>query len=172
MKTTLFILSGESFSGKSVLSKEIVKHYHAEIIGRDVVYRAIKDKLALEKTPEEDDRALWNNMWPIVVQGAKNLLLSGKSVVIDDTCLQLQKRNDLRSVTNITGAQVVLIYLDIPATILKDRKQKNKINKERHDVPSVWIEDGAKYFDRPTELENPIIYTFGQELKELFTQID
>lgn len=154
----LYILCGEAFSGKSTLSKKIAEHFDTKIVGRDEIYFATEKILALENTPDEDDDSLWKNMWPLVLQGVKNQLLLGNSVVVDDNCLYLKERNELRSIAKETGVQSTLIFLDIPTEVLKERKEQNKISKTRHDVPSAWMTEDSELFERPTETENPIVY--------------
>lgn len=154
----LYILCGEAFSGKSTLSKKIAAHFDAHIVGRDEVYFAAEKILALESTPDEDDDSLWKNMWLLVLQGVKNQLLLGNSVVIDDNCLYIKERDALRTIAREAGVESVLIFLDIPMEVLKERKEQNKISKTRHDVPSAWFAEDSELFERPTEAENPIIY--------------
>ena len=115
--------------------------------------------LALENTPDEDDASLWKNMWPLILQGVKNHLLLGNSVVIDDNCLYLKQRAELRTVAEESGVKSALIFLDISAQVLKERKEKNKISKTRHDVPSEWLAEDSELFERPSFEENPFIYT-------------
>jgi predicted kinase len=155
----LFILCGEAFSGKSTLAKKIAEYHECNIVGRDQIYFATEKILALETTPEEDDDSLWNNLWPIVLQGTKNHLLLGNSVVIDDNCLYVKQRDELRAIAKELGVKSILIYLDIPKELLKERKRENKISKTRHDVPSAWMDEDSQFFERPMESENPIIYT-------------
>ncbi|MFA7208969.1 MAG: ATP-binding protein [Parcubacteria group bacterium] len=158
-KQRLIILCGEAFSGKTTLSKKLSESFGAEIVGRDRIYFAIEKILALESTPDDDDDSLWNNLWPIAVQGAKNQLLIGNSVVFDDNCLLFRQREDLRAVAKDMGVDFSLVYLDIPVEVLKERKARNKITRDRHDVPSGWLTEDAINFERPTKAENPIIYT-------------
>lgn len=138
--------------------KKIAEHFDAKIVGRDEIYFAMEKILALENTPDEDDDSLWKNMWPLVLQGVKNQLLLGNSVVIDDNCLYLKQRNELRSIAKETGVQSTLIFLDIPTEVLKERKEQNKILKARHDVPSAWLAEDSELFEKPRKVENPIIY--------------
>jgi predicted kinase len=97
-------------------------------------------------------------MWPLVLQGVKNQLLLGNSVVIDDNCLYVKERDELRTVAKEVGVESILVFLDIPMEILKERKEQNKISKTRHDVPSAWFAEDSLFFERPTKVENPIIY--------------
>lgn len=172
MKTqTLFILCGEAFSGKSTLAKDIAPYYGARIVGRDEVYFATEKILALENTPEDDDDFLWKSLWPLILQGTKNQLLLGNSVVIDDNCFYLKQRDELRSIAKELGVNGVLIYLNIPKEILQKRKEENKIQKNRHDVPSSWMEEDSNLFERPTELEKPIIYNSYIPFDELVRKV-
>lgn len=170
-KQHLFILCGEAFSGKTTLAKEIAKKYEAKIIGRDVIYFSIADTLALEDTPEKDDGSLWNNLWPIVVQGVKNWLLLGESVVVDDNCLYSNQREDLYRVAKETGVEYTLVYLNVPMDILRERKEQNKINKTRHDVPSGWMEEDSDTFERPSSAENPLVFTEKETIDDLLKKI-
>jgi predicted kinase len=171
-KQYLFILCGEAFSGKTTFSQKLSELTGAKIIGRDKIYFVLDDVLALEETPDEEDSLLWNSLWPIAVQGAKNQLLLGNSVVFDDNCLLLRQRGELRSVAKNAGVQCILIYFNLSVETLRKRKEENKINKNRHDVPSGWLENDAQKFEHPTEIENPIIYTEKDSFDELIKKID
>ena len=168
----LFILCGEAFSGKSTLSEKLSQHYNAKIIGRDEIYFAIEKILALEDTPEKDDDSLWKSMWPLVLQGVKNQLLLGNSVVIDDNCFYKNHRDQLHAIAREANIKSVLIYMDIPTEILKERKEQNKISKTRHDVPSEWMVEDSSKFERPIEDENPIVYTQESTFDELSRKIN
>ena len=163
----LFILCGEAFAGKTTLSKRIADLFGAKIVGRDEIYFATEKILALENTPEEDDDMLWKNLWPLVIQGTRNHLSLGNSVVIDDNCLYLKQRDELRSVADQSGDKSMLIYLSTPTNILKERKAENKNSKSRHDVPSEWMDEDSNLFERPTELEKPVIYTPDMSFEDL-----
>ncbi|MDP1834156.1 MAG: ATP-binding protein [Candidatus Moranbacteria bacterium] len=170
-KQRLIILCGEAFSGKTTLSKKLFESFGAEIVGRDRIYFTIEKILALESTPDEDDDSLWNNLWPVAVQGAKNQMLIGNSVVFDDNCLLFRQREDLRAVAKDIGVDFSLVYLDIPVEVLRERKARNKITRDRHDVPSGWLTEDAINFERPTEAENPIIYTENFPFDRLLDKI-
>ena len=123
-KQTLFILCGEAFSGKSTLAKKIAEHYNAKIVGRDAAYFALEEIFALDGTPDEEDREMWDNLWPIAIQGAYNQLLLRNSVVFDDTSFRYSQRDDLRLLAEKNKAKIILIYLKIPAGVLKERRKK------------------------------------------------
>lgn len=158
-------------SGKSTLSKKIAEYFDGKIIGRDEIYFATDKLLELEHTPDEDDHSLWNNMWPLVLQGTKNHLLLGNSVVIDDNCLYLKQRDELRAVAKEAGVQSILIFLDIPTEVLKQRKEENKISKARHDVPSKWLAEDSDLFERPAEAENPIVYKAEMSFEDFVSNL-
>src|SRR3989338_3285890 len=162
----MFILCGEAFSGKSTLAKQLSQHYVARIVGIDEVYFATESILALENTPDEDDSSLWKNLWTVVFQGIKNHLLLGNSVIVDDNCFRLSRRDELRSLAKEMDVKTALVYIDTPMEVLKERNEKNKVSKERHDVPSAWMEEDSNKFERPTESENPIVLKNGLSTEE------
>jgi predicted kinase len=167
----LFILCGEAFSGKSTMAKKITEVYGTKIIGRDEIYFSIEKLLALENTPDGDDDNLWKNLWPMVLQGTKNQLLLGNSVVVDDNCLYLKQREELRSIAKEIGAKSILIYLNIPTEVLRERKIENEISEIRHDVPLAWLEEDSQNFERPTEGEEPINYRPSDTLEDFIKQL-
>jgi predicted kinase len=165
-EVTLFILCGEAFAGKSTMSKGLAEHHNARIIGRDTVYFSLKEMLALDETPEEVDEELWEHLWPIAIQGTKNQLMLGNSVVFDDNCLYKKQRDELRLLAERLGMKSVLIYLNLPTEVLRKRKEENKLNPTRHDVPSAWLDDDNKIFERPVGDEQPLVYTGDSEMDE------
>jgi len=172
-KPILYIVCGKAFSGKSTLSKMINERFGAEIVGRDKIYFAIEKMLELENSPEDDNDKLWGkDLWPIAVQGVKNHLLLGHSVVFDDVCLRRQQRDELREVARLANSEVKLIYLNIAENILKERKERNKITKERHDVSSVWLADDDKVFETPGADEKPLTYTETTNQDELIKSLE
>lgn len=169
----LFVLCGEAFSGKSTLSKKISELYGAKIIGRDEIYFSLDKLLALEETPENDEENLWKNiLWPVAMQGVKNQLLLGHSVVFDDNCLFQQQRKQLYDIAYKMGIKHMLIYFDISAETIMNRKEQNKITMDRHDVPSSWIEEDSKQFERPNIEETPIVYKETDKIEDLIIAID
>ncbi|HTH93262.1 MAG TPA: AAA family ATPase [Candidatus Paceibacterota bacterium] len=165
-ETTLFILCGEAFAGKSTMSKKLAEKYNLKIVGRDAVYFSLKETLALDETPEEDDEELWSHLWPVAVQGAKNQLFLGNSVVFDDNCLYKKQREELYVLAEKLNAKKILIYLDIPTETLRQRKEENKKNPTRHDVPSAWLDEDHEIFERPTQDEQPLVFDGQTEIEE------
>ena len=100
------------------------------------------------------------------MQGSKNQLLLGNSVVIDDNCLYLRQRDELRLIAKGMGAEAILIYLDTPRELIKKRKEENKLAKTRHDVPSAWLEEDSQLFERPTQIEKYLSYKPGMVIEE------
>jgi len=107
-----------------------------------------------------------------VTQGVKNHLMSGNSVVVDDNCLRSNHRKDLRSAADMIGVKSILIYLDLSFDVLKKRKENNKILKTRHDVPSAWMVEDSLVFERPTEEENPVLYTENISSAKFFESLE
>jgi predicted kinase len=168
----LIILCGEAFSGKSTLSKKLAKHYKAKLFGRDEIYFSLENLLALEETPEDEDDFLWKGMWPLVIQGVRNHLSLGNSVVIDDNCFLFKQREEIRNIAREKNIKNILIYLDTPKEALFKRKEENKISKQRHDVPSSWMAEDAYIFERPTKDEPHIVFKPEDSLENLIEKIE
>ena len=61
-------------------------------------------------------------------------------------------------------------YCSIQCSINAPEVQ-NKINKTRHDVPSSWMEEDSKTFERPNSLENPLVFTEKETINDLLKKI-
>ncbi len=167
----LFMLCGEAFSGKSSLSQKLSEAFNAHVVGRDMIYFSLKDSLALDSTPDEDDAELWNHFWSVAVQGISIHLSLGHSVVVDDNLLFRRQREELCKLGQKMESAVVLIYLNIPRPVLLSRKAQNQVTKERHDVPSAWLIEDANEFERPGEDENPIVVTEEMSWEEISERV-
>ena len=167
----LYIICGLPFSGKSYISKELQRELGGRIVGRDAIYFDIGGEFMLEETPEEDDDFLWDALWPVAVQSAKNILLTGENVIFDDVCLQRARRDELREMAEKLGVESRLIFLDIPLEVTKERKFANKESKTRHDVPSAWLEADYIEFEPPEKDESPVIKKPEASLEEVLEKI-
>lgn len=172
MKNTLIILCGEAFSGKTFLARKLATTFGARIGGRDAVWQAIKAVCALDEMSDEVDDTLWSGLWTIAVVGARNNLGAGRSLIFDDNCFFLRQRDELRTVADKVGARSVLIYVDASAELIKQRKEENKVTKERHDIDSGWLAEDRKTFERPSATEDFIRYSPETNYEDLVNQIE
>lgn len=147
-------MCGVGFSGKSTLAKKIVEYTGAILISQDETF--FKNEKELNLDPDSDID--WKKILNICRDNIRTSLKNGDSVVFDDTSHKLRLREKLRVIANECGAETRVIFLDTPMEIQKERQEKNKITKERHDVKDEYLNLAIAELEVPTEDEHVFIY--------------
>lgn len=156
----LYILTGLPYSGKTTLSRELVKRFGFSRVSMDDVIR--KKGYEIEEMTQED----WNTVYSEGYDRLNNLLAEGKTVVLDLGNLKRSERNTARKIANSLGTKYKLIYLNIPVKVIKERWSRNENTKERGQLESVTLERAIKMFEEPTEEENYTVYNQDMDLEE------
>lgn len=129
MNNTLYILCGLAFSGKSTLAKKIAKSTGSKIITFDKLW-VEKDK---EKPVPKGDEG-WKFIRKVGQDEIAKALEEGNSVVYDDTNVRFEHREELREVAKKFGARTVVVYLNTPIELIRQREATNKVTGQRHKV--------------------------------------
>jgi predicted kinase len=165
--STLYIMCGVGFSGKSTLAKKIAEYIDAVLIGQDTMFFENKEKLNLNL----DD----NDQWKILLDMCKEKILEnlkqGKSVVFDNTNTRFEHREELRQLAKLTNAKTKVIFLDTPIEVQKERQLKNKETGERHDVKQEYLDQAIEELEIPTENENVLVFKPNTNLKSFFSSL-
>jgi predicted kinase len=150
----LYIVCGVAFSGKSTLSKKIAEYKHATLVSQDSLWFEKKKELNLDPDSDQD----WDMVLRLSKEVVRDTLVKGDSVVFDDISLKYSDRESLRNIAKECGAEVVLVYLDTPRNVQKERQIKNLETKERHDVPEELIHWGLEELELPKESEEAFVF--------------
>lgn len=156
----MYILSGMSFAGKSVLARAISYAKQVEIVDPDAVAHA----KGLGLHGEFLSATVWRAIHHDAEDQAKRLLCSGKSVVYDTTAFNKQQRDALREIAKACGATPVIIIVSITREEAFKRWQANTISKQRALVHSEDFQMCADEFTFPTHDEEYLIYRAGENM--------
>lgn len=149
---TLVLMCGVPGSGKSTYAKKIAKEEHIKICSSD----DIREKLFGDAANQSNN----NLVFAILVKHVKKELKMGNSVIIDCTNVQVSGRKYFLKKFNGLYKSAVVIYVDTPIALCKERNQKRDrivpndiIDKYYRKLIPPCKEEGFTYVEVITERE-------------------
>lgn len=152
--TTLYIMVGLPFSGKSTFALKLAKYTNSELISYDSVWSEEKNNLEpnIEKVEE------WKYISNATHTKIDRYLKDGKSVVYDNMNLQKEHRDRLRTIAQSYSAHVVVIYMNVSIAEIKDRQKENANSQLRHAVSDENFNNALSQLQIPTTDENVKVF--------------
>lgn len=160
-KQTLYIMCGLAFSGKSTLARKISKHTWSKIIAFDKLW-VEKDK---EHPVSKGDEG-WKFIRKVGQDEVAKALQEGHSVVYDDNNVRFEHREELREVARKFGARAVVVYLNTPMELIREREVANRATGERHEVEPENFQTVLEQLQIPKDQENVLEFKPGMNLDE------
>jgi predicted kinase len=160
-KSTLYIMCGLPFSGKTTLARTLANHCGFVHLDLDAIARG-KNLFPEEGISDEQ----WSQVFREVHRQVADLLSSGKSVVFDAVNYDLAGRDRLRMIAQQSNSLVYVIYINLPMQEIEKRRQTNQANHERPHVRDVDLVELATDFEIPTTEENLLVYEGTQSILE------
>ncbi|MBI2442304.1 MAG: ATP-binding protein [Candidatus Levybacteria bacterium] len=153
---TFYIFCGLPFAGKTVLTKKLIdKLGFVPVNIDDIKFARGFEGVSDDDVSDED----WQKIYQKSCDISHKCLNEGKSVLYDSSNLTRAIRDDIRKNMAKCNFSIKVLWLDIPFDIVKERYQKNKIKKERFDIPNNIFQEAIDTYEPPTEDENMILYT-------------
>ena len=140
MPPCLYLFTGISFAGKSLLARQMAARLGVPRVDPDEV----SHRLGLGLAGEFLSDAQWAEIHAIAEQEACAHLRAGRSVVYDTTAFTRQQRDALRELARGCGATTRLIFIDTPRDLAYQRWLANEQTRER---PRVHPDDFAMVAD-------------------------
>ncbi len=154
----LVVMCGLSGSGKSTEAKEIAKKLNATIISSDIVRKRLagldpKTKVLDEYRAGLYSAAMTQKTYDAMLSQARDLLMRGKSVILDAT---FQRRDERRAAIRLareTGAQFACVLTEASESATRNRLGA-RLAKGRDPSDARWeiYVRQKRRFQRPTEL--------------------
>lgn len=164
--STLFIMSGLPFSGKSTLSKKISQSLGIKRISFDEVW------VDIPVIPGNDDIEKWRYISQkcddLVVDELKN----NRSVIYDNLGDRPNNRDKMRQLAINNNADFKIIYINISKEKVINRRQENLKLQSRAQVSDENFNNALNSFEIPTPSENPIIYNSNQNIEEWIIKLN
>lgn len=145
---------GIAFSGKSTLAKKIARDKNAVLVSQDQVWFEKLKELDLDIESNVD----WNEILKITNQKVRDELANGNSVVIDNANLRHIYRQQLVDMAREYDAKSIIIFLDTPLEVQKERQLKNLVTNERHNVKQELIDEANAILEPPETSETVFVF--------------
>lgn len=151
-------MTGLPYSGKTTLTKELVKSFGFSVVSMDDI---MEERHLDSATMVQDD---WNAVYSEAYEKLKKLLKEGKTVVIDCGNLPVHERETPRKIAESLGVTAKLIYVNTSKEEILRRWKENQTTKERGHLEETGLNFAFDLFEEPTEIEHPIIYNQSMDL--------
>src|SRR5438270_7956448 len=114
----LYILCGYPFAGKSTLAKALINKYGFIRVAIDNINSELGVGKDFDKeiTPEE-----WQRTYDVYHDRIANNLKAGKSVIADTVAHTRESRDGLRKIAQESNAETVILYVNTPLEVVKER---------------------------------------------------
>ena len=160
--STLIVICGLSFSGKSTLAKAITRKVGYEEIDVDEVGAGLyKLDINDEKLKDLD----WDRVYDETDKLIETRLKSGVTVVDASRNFTRQERERAQQVAKRSDAHLVTIYVDTPQEIARQRRLSNKTSPSRRDITDEQFDEILQVMQPPTEEERPLVFHHGDEIE-------
>ena len=151
--STLYILCGLPFSGKTTLASALADNCGFVHLDLDALARA---KSLSPEAGINDEQ--WGRIFTEVYQQVAALLASGKSVLVDAVNYDRAGRDRFRTIAQESGSPVYVIYINIKIQEIEQRRQANQATPQRPPVRDKDFVELAAEFEIPTNEENLLMY--------------
>ena len=151
----LIIVCGLSFAGKSTLADAICAEFGYVQVDVD------QTKLELHG-PGIDDEDLSPDEWRRIYTETDNKiaihLRNGDSVVDGSRNFRQQERKHARAIADRAGAATVLVFVDAPEALVRQRWLRNRDKRTRRDISDTGFERIISAMEPPTADETPLVF--------------
>jgi predicted kinase len=165
---TLIAMCGLPFSGKSVLARSLSHELGIRLLSYDFdIYLPHRHLVP----PGSSVAAGYDFVQDMARRQIGALLAAGESLVYDDLLLGRDDRRKLAAVTRQHRADLVLVYLDTPSSVIDERQTENARTRTRHSVPEGEMRLDASLLEPPDAAEQAISVQPGNDLTDVLTRI-
>ena len=162
----LYILCGLPFAGKSTLARELVSFRNFALLDMDAING--ERGLGLDGQPISPDD--WDITYAEFYSRIDRLLATGQRVIADAANFIRTQRDQLRAIAQKYHAQSTVIYVNLPAAVVRERWQRNRQSGQRYDVRDDDFAHVVDHFQPPTDDEHVIYYDQSLPLDEWISQ--
>ena len=155
----MLIITGLPFSGKTTLTRALVKRCGFTVASVDEVLR--EGKYKVEKMTQKD----WESVYSEAYARLKARLSSGESVIFDGGSLLKSERKTLKEISKKVNIPHKLIYVNTPRIQIDQRRLENMKVKKRDYVKKKTMSIALSMFEEPSKRENAILFNEDTDLE-------
>jgi predicted kinase len=160
-KSTLYLMCGLPFSGKTTLAHALADRYGFVHLDLDALARA------RSLFPDEGVRdEQWGEIFDDVYQQVAAILAGGESVVVDAVNYDRAGRDRFRTIAQQSDSPFYVIFINLSLQEIERRRQANQATPVRPPVRQQDFVELATEFEVPIPKENLLIYDGTQSIPE------
>jgi predicted kinase len=162
----LIAMCGLSFSGKSVLAGALSRELHIRLLSYDAEIYPVYSRLAPAGSSAFAEHDFVQD---IARREIGAILANGESLIYDDLLLEREDRRKLAAVAETHWAELVLVYLDTPLSVIDERRAANA--RTRTSIPEGKMRLDISLLQPPEDAERAIYVSPGYVLPEVLAKI-
>ena len=164
----LIAMCGLPFSGKSVLAGALSRELRFRLLSYDVELYPVHSRRA----PANSSLAAeYDFVQDIARREIGAILASGESLIYDDLLLGREDRRKLAAVAEARWAELVLVYLDTPLSVIDKRRAANSRTRTRISIPEAKMRLDITLLEPPEDAERAIYVSPDYVLPEVLARI-
>ena len=164
----LIAMCGLPFAGKSVLAGALSRELRFRLLSYDVELYPVHSRRA----PANSSLAAeYDFVQDIARREIGAILASGESLIYDDLLLERDHRRKLAAVAQAHWAELVLVYLDTPLSVIDERRAANSRTRARTSVPEGNMRQDISVFEPPEPAERAVYVSPDYVLSEVLARI-
>jgi predicted kinase len=165
--TLLIVVCGLSFAGKSTLGTAIAtRHSYVNVDVDETKARLFGMRF--------DENSLSQSEWDRIYAGTDleiaEHLRCGRSVVDASRNFRKQERDNARRIATAHSAKFVLIYVDTPESVARERMLANRKDRRRVDWGDDSFDAVVAAMQPPTIEEDPLVFNFRDDISAWITR--
>jgi len=168
-KPILFFFVGLPFSGKTTFSKMISRKLNIPRIAFDERWVGLSSEFG--DIPGKTGVAKWKFVKKSCETDLKRILKNGLSVVYDNLLDRVEHRDYARKIATACSATPICIFLDYSKTEVIDRRKKNLVTKQRHQVSDENFNNALRSFRKPLKRESCVSVRSEADIDELLKKL-
>ena len=158
----LVVVCGLSFAGKTTLGTALARRFNYQQVDVDQTKVRLYGVRFEENSLERD---AWNRIYDETDSEIAHYLQSGTSVVDASRNFRIQERARAERIAAANAADFLLIYVDTPERVARERLLANRQCPNRVDWGDASFDDIVNAMEPPGEDELPLVYHFRGELE-------
>ena len=164
----LIAMCGLPFAGKSVLARALSRELRIRVLSYDSEIYQVHSRLA---PAGSSAAAEYDFVQGIARREIGAILAGGESLIYDDLLLERGDRRKLAAVAKAHWADLVLVYLDTPPSVIDERRAANSRTRARISVPEGKIRLDISRLEPPEEAERAIYVSPDDVLPEVLARV-
>jgi predicted kinase len=164
----LIAMCGLSFSGKSVLAGTLSRELRIRLLSYDLEIYPAYSRLA---PAGSSAAAVYDFVQDIARREIAAILDRGESLIYDDLLLERDDRRKLAAVAKAHWADLVLVYLDTPLSVIDERRAANTRTRTRTSLPEGKMRLDISLLEPPEESERAVYVRPDYVLPEVLAEV-